>query len=163
LRRRRRRPHRECRRKASQGGCYGSSEVEIVAPARSYEAVFAGNGAGAPEERFSMGDEPMKFGRPPVGLGHVDRLEGPEDLKERLHVVLATVTGEMTVEEACAALGVGPSRLHVMRRQALEGALTALAPGRAGRPRAEPDAAAEREKLLEQKIDDLEVDLQAAL
>ena len=110
-----------------------------------------------------MGDEPMKFGRPPVGLGHVDRLEGPEDLKERLRVVLATVTGAMTVEQACSALGVGPSRLHVMRRQALEGALAGLAPGRAGRPRAEPDAAAERETLLEQKIDDLEVDLQAAL
>src|SRR5712692_1285165 len=105
----------------------------------------------------------MRHGRPPVGLGHVDRLEGPEDLKERLRVVLATITGEVGIEEACERLGVGPSRLHEMRREALEGALAGLAPGRAGRP---PAAAATertaRARELEERVRELEVELQAA-
>ena len=105
----------------------------------------------------------MRHGRPPVGLGHVDRLEGSEDLKERLRVVLATITGELTIEEACERLGVGPSRLHEMRREALEGALAGLAPGRAGRPRHETRADTDRIRQLEQKVRDLEDDLQASL
>ena len=49
----------------------------------------------------------MKLGRPPVGLAHVDRLEGPGELKERLRVLLATITGEMSVEEAWSAVDEG--------------------------------------------------------
>ena len=105
----------------------------------------------------------MRHGRPPVGVGHVDRLEGPDEVKERLRVLLATITGEMTIEEASAALGVGPSRVHEMRREALQGALAGLTPGRAGRPGKEPDPAGEEVKRLEAKISDLETDLQAAL
>jgi transposase-like protein len=105
----------------------------------------------------------MRHGRPPVGLGHVDRLQGSDDLKERLRVVLATITGDLSVEQACEHLGVGPSRLHEMRRQALEGALAGLMPARTGRPSAATDAKTDRERALEQKVQDLEVDLQAAL
>src|SRR5262245_55503213 len=105
----------------------------------------------------------MMVGRPPEGLRHVDRLEGPDELKERLRVVLATITGEMTIDEAADALGVGPSRIHEMRREALQGALAGLAPGLAGRPRSEPDPVAEDVRQLEQKIGELEEDLQAAL
>jgi len=104
----------------------------------------------------------MKLGRPPAGLDHVDRLRGPEDLKERLRTLLATITGEMSVEEACAKLAVGPSRLHEMRREALEGALEGIAPHRAGRPPS-MKIKTERESELEQKVRDLERDLQGAL
>jgi hypothetical protein len=97
-----------------------------------------------------------------VGLGHVDRLDGPDDLKVRLRILLATITGEMGIDEACAELGVSPSRLHEMRKEALEGALEALTPGRPGRPRApvEDDDRSERE--LKRRVRDLEVQLQAA-
>ena len=105
----------------------------------------------------------MKLGRPPVGLGHVDRIEGPADLKDRLRAVLATMTGEMTVDEACEHLGVGGSRLHEMRRQALEGALVGLVPGRAGRPPAGIGAKPDREYALEQRVRELEADLHGAL
>lgn len=105
----------------------------------------------------------MKLGRPPVGLGHVDRIEGPEDLKERLRAVLATLTGDMTVDQACEQLGVGPSRLHEMRRQALEGALVGLMPGRAGRPPAGTGVKTDREHALEQQVRDLEKDLHGTL
>jgi hypothetical protein len=105
----------------------------------------------------------MKLGRPPVGIAHVDRLEGSEELKERLRVLLATITGEMSVEEACATLAVGPSRLHEMRREALQAALEGLEPHRAGRPPTMKGIRTDRESELEQKVRDLERDLQGAL
>jgi transposase-like protein len=100
--------------------------------------------------------------RPPDGVGHVDRLDGPEDLKRRLRVLLETIVGGVSVVQACEELGVSESRLHELRRQALVGALGALMPRPAGRPvAAEP--ATPREEELEARIAELEVDLQAAL
>ena len=105
----------------------------------------------------------MGRGRPPVGLGHVDRLLGPESSKQRLRVILASLTGVMTVEQACHELGVGEARFHVLRREALEGALSALGPRRTGRPPA-PEPSAEERQLaeLQQEIDHLKLDLYAS-
>ncbi|OLD64727.1 MAG: hypothetical protein AUI47_04645 [Acidobacteria bacterium 13_1_40CM_2_68_5] len=100
--------------------------------------------------------------RPPEGAGHVDRLDGPEELKWRLRVLLDTLAGRVSVAQACEELGVSESRLHELRRQALVGALGALMPKPAGRP-STAETATEREKDLEARIDELEVDLQAAL
>lgn len=100
--------------------------------------------------------------RPPGGMGHVDRLDGPEDLKWRLRVLLETIVGSISVAQACEELGVSESRLHELRRQALVGALGALMPKPAGRPAAAETTTA-REKDLEARIQELEVDLQAAL
>lgn len=100
--------------------------------------------------------------RPPEGVGHVDRLDGPEDLKRRLRVLLDTLAGRVSVAQACEELGVSESRLHELRRQALEGALGALMPKPAGRP-ATAQTPPAREKELEGRIQELEVDLQAAL
>lgn len=103
----------------------------------------------------------MSTGRPPLGTEHVARLEGPEELKTRLKVLLQTLTGELTTMEACAKLGVGASRLHAMRHEVLEGALAALVPGSPGRPK---NAAEEtgRERQLEREVKDLKLELQAA-
>src|SRR5262245_59115412 len=100
--------------------------------------------------------------RPPIGVDHVEKLEGPEELKARLRVLLQTVTGELTTMEACARLGVGAARLHEMRREALEGALAALAPGRPGRPRKE-EPRPSREAELESEVKELKLALDAAL
>jgi hypothetical protein len=105
----------------------------------------------------------MGAGRPPEGVNHVDRLEGPEELKERLRVILETLTGACSIPQACERLGVSESRLHDLRREALEGALGALMPHPAGRPASSLPAGAEREAELEARVKDLEVDLQAAL
>lgn len=101
-------------------------------------------------------------GRPPKGTAHVDGLDGPEDIKYRLKVVLETIVENLSVPEACAELGVSESRLHEMRREALVGALQALLPKPSGRP-AKPPVATSREQELLARIDELEVDLQAAL
>ena len=100
--------------------------------------------------------------RPPGGVGHVDRLDGPEELKWRLRVLLDTLAGRVSVAQACEELGVSESRLHELRRQALVGALGALMPKPAGRP-ATAETTTAREKDLESRIQELEVDLQAAL
>ena len=100
--------------------------------------------------------------RPPEGAGHVDRLDGPEELKWRLRVLLDTLAGRVSVAQACEELGVSESRLHELRRQALVGALGALMPKPAGRP-ATAETTTAREKDLETRIQELEVDLQAAL
>ena len=100
--------------------------------------------------------------RPPEGVGHVDRLDGPEELKWRLRVLLETIVGRISVAQACEELGVSESRLHALRRQALVGALGALMPKPTGRPAA-AETTTTREKELEARIQELEVDLQAAL
>lgn len=91
----------------------------------------------------------------------MDRLEGPEELKQRLKVLLATLDGSKTVPEACEELGVSESRLHELRKEALEGALRALQPRPSGRP-AKPEPATPRERELQAHIEALEEDLQAA-
>jgi transposase-like protein len=69
----------------------------------------------------------------------------------------------MTVEQACRELGIGEARFHVLRREALEGALGALAPRRTGRPPAPEPTEAERQ-LAEQReeIADLKLNLYAS-
>lgn len=77
----------------------------------------------------------MTMGRPNKGIGHVDNLEvGPAE-KARLRAILATISGELSVSEACEMLGIGRARFAELRAVALQGAAEALAPGRPGRPR----------------------------
>lgn len=104
----------------------------------------------------------MGRGRPPEGLGHVERLSGPAETKQRLRTILETLSGTCTVAEACARLDVSEARFHQLRQLALEGALAGLEPGLPGRPR--PVDAAEPAELdaLRRQVSDLEIDLQAA-
>jgi transposase-like protein len=93
----------------------------------------------------------------------VDRLDGDEESKRRLRIVLATLLGELTVTEACERLGVSESRFHEMRRQALEGALESLRPGVPGRPKGvDEDPVSERLEGLERENRELRIELQAA-
>lgn len=77
----------------------------------------------------------MTNGRPNKGLGHVDGLDADATQKERLRVILATISGELSVQDACAELGIGRARFSELRRLALQGACDSLRPGSPGRPR----------------------------
>jgi len=105
----------------------------------------------------------MPAGRPPGKTGHVEPLEGANEDKRRLRIILETVAGERSVQEACEQLGVSEARFHVLRRQALQAALDGLAPGAAGRPRRVEEVDSERVRELEHEVAELKVDLQAAL
>jgi len=105
----------------------------------------------------------MARGRPPKGLSHVDSLSGSDEDRERLRVVLATLSGELSVKDASLCLGVSEARFHVLRRQALEGALSGVSPGRPGRPHREPDPSAAEVEDLRAQVKWLEEELQCAL
>ena len=60
------------------------------------------------------------------------------------------LTGTLRVQEACRRLGISKQRLGVLRQQALQAALEALAPGAPGRPRQVPAAAQEQRDALAQ-------------
>jgi hypothetical protein len=98
-------------------------------------------------------------GRPPKKLGHIDGLEGPATDKQRLGVILETITGAKTVRQACEELAVSEARLHELRRQVLQGGLAGLAPGRPGRPKKEKPAEPDGVRELKRQIRELELEL----
>ena len=99
--------------------------------------------------------------RPNKGLGHVDGLQGDQESKWRLQVILATLTGEMLVEEAYEELDIGPTQLATLRRRALQGALDALVPRALGRPRQEVTVPADEVAALRARNAELEHQLAA--
>lgn len=101
-------------------------------------------------------------GRPSLGVDHVDSLSGPAEDRRRLKLVLSTLTGERTVKSASEALGISEARFHELRKQALEGALSGIAPGLPGRPRREDPEDTERVRALEARVKWLEEELQCA-
>ena len=106
----------------------------------------------------------MAAGRPPEGPQHVNRLEGDDEAKRRLRVVLETLSGTKSIEEACDELHVSSSRFHEMRREALQSALDGLAPGASGRPRRPgPDVDPERLSKLEHENQELQAELSASM
>ena len=98
-------------------------------------------------------------GRPGLGVEHVDRLAGDAEAKRRLRVILQTLNRELSVEQACRELGVGHTRFHELRAQALQGALEGLAPRRTGRP---PSRVEATDSPLQRVVDELSHELKTA-
>lgn len=102
-------------------------------------------------------------GRPPKGTGLVDGLQASDDAREKLRIILQTVTGELSVEEGCRQLGVAETRFHDLRNEVLHSAAQALEPRRRGRPPTpEPTEEAREVDRLRQQVVDLSIDLRAA-
>ena len=103
----------------------------------------------------------MTRGRPSEGPKLVERLEGSEEAKQRLQVILRAIGGELTVDEACAELGIGKTAFFELRKRVLQASLADLEPKPVGRPRKETpaeDAEAERLKRENERLrDDLEI------
>lgn len=101
-------------------------------------------------------------GRPPKGSALVEKFTGSEEAKERLKTIVATLTGELTMEEACGHLGVGETRFLQMRDEVLQSGLAAVEPRVAGRPPRETSAEERRIWELQARVDRLEAELEAA-
>lgn len=111
---------------------------------------------------MSSEGESVKRGRPVKGSGLVDGLDGSADAKLRLKLILETVSGKSTIEEACRELGIGESRFHAMREAALAKMLAGLEPSPAGRPpKVKPEDDPERENLRKELFQ-AKLELQAA-
>ena len=65
-------------------------------------------------------------GRHPAGPDFVDKLTGDATAKERLRIVLETISGQRRVIDACAALGISEQRFDELRLEALQAAVAAL-------------------------------------
>jgi len=104
----------------------------------------------------------MERGRPPLGPGLVDTLQGPDEAKRRLKVILETVAGTRTIADACAELGICEAAFHELRKQALAAAVAGLAPRPVGRPRKDADPEQRRIQELEAQVFLLKKDLQVA-
>jgi len=98
-------------------------------------------------------------GRPNLGAHHVDGLEGSAASKERLRVILKTLSGEITVKEACSRLGLSPARFDELRTQALQAAVMGLEPKPMGRPRTVLSAEDATTRKLTARIQELEEDV----
>jgi hypothetical protein len=90
-------------------------------------------------------------GRKPSGPAAVERLPASPQAKERLRVILETLTGTCRISQACARLQVSEQRFDQLRTQVLQAALDCLEPRPLGRPRrpAVPAAVADLETRLE--------------
>jgi len=100
-------------------------------------------------------------GRRPAGPEYVDKLDGSTPSKQRLRVILETIAGHRTVQEACAQLGLGEVRFNQLRQEALQGALSTLEPKPAGRPRTSTPEE-ERIQALQQSLADKDSELHEA-
>jgi hypothetical protein len=99
-------------------------------------------------------------GRRPGGPECVAGLEGSDEAKERLKVVLEVVAGRCRVFEACQRLGISEPRFHQLREEALQGAVAALEARPAGRPRR--TAVEEQVSQLQTQMQQRELELRLA-
>jgi transposase-like protein len=82
--------------------------------------------------------------------------------RQRLKVMLETISGQKRIAEACEELGIGEAQFHKLRHKMLAGALSTLEPLVSGRPpmvKAEND---ERIAGMQEEIRQLRIDLRAA-
>ena len=94
-----------------------------------------------------------------MGPALADRVAASEQARTRLKVLLETITGDKTMDEACRALGIQKTQLFKLRARVLEAAAAALEPGPVGRPPQTVDPQAARIAELETRIKQLEVEL----
>ena len=99
-------------------------------------------------------------GRYPSGPEYVDHLEGSPQAKQRLRVVLETMTGKYRVQEACQLLDICEQRFHQLRVELLQAALEQLEAKPTGRPRRQPLPM--ETQVLQEKLADMELELQVS-
>jgi transposase-like protein len=101
-------------------------------------------------------------GRPGRGVEHVERVDSSEPTKQRLRLILQTLSGELSVSAASEMLGVSEPHFHRLRERALTGAAEALEPRPAGRPAILRTASDERVAELEEKLEQMKLELHAS-
>ena len=70
-----------------------------------------------------QGYDLMKPGRPPKKANLVEHLDADPNTKERLKVLLQSITGELSVDHASRKLGISHARFFELRATMLQGAL----------------------------------------
>jgi hypothetical protein len=102
-------------------------------------------------------------GRKPMGPALVQHLPGSERAKQRLEVILETIAGQGTIDQACQRLGVSPAMFHQLRTDVLAAGLARLEPQPLGRPPHRATTEEARCEDLERRIAELESELKLAV
>jgi hypothetical protein len=100
-------------------------------------------------------------GRWPSGPEYVQHLHGSAPAKERLQVVLETMTGDCRVGQACQRLGISEQRFYQLRLELLQAALERLEARPAGRPRQQAPVTVAEVAALREQLDEMEMELAA--
>ena len=101
-------------------------------------------------------------GRPVLGAKLAQGTEGSKAAQQRLAVMLATLAGTITIDQACRKLGIGRSRFHTLRNQLLQQAAVWLEPRPRGPRPQVPDLRDQQLQQLQEQVTQLKLDLYAA-
>ena len=105
---------------------------------------------------------PSRRGRPHEGAELVDKLDDcSEEARQRLKVIFQTLAGDLLVEEACQALGIGRSAFNKLRSQFIDNAVELLEPRTPGRKKKIVSAEQLENQRLRTEIERLTLELQA--
>lgn len=100
-----------------------------------------------------------KRGRPVKGAAFSEDVPGSEVARLRLKVILQTLAGELSIEQACGVLSVNRSRFHALRRAFLAGAAGLLEPRQPGPARYAPSAEELETRRLRDEVARLKFEL----
>jgi hypothetical protein len=103
-----------------------------------------------------------RAGRKPLGPNLVEHLEGSQRAKQRLEVILETITGRLTIDQASQRLGIRPAMFYRLRTEVLEASLARLEPRPVGRPPHRASTEETRNAELECQLAELKSELTLA-
>jgi hypothetical protein len=104
----------------------------------------------------------MRAGRKPLGPALVQHLNGSERAKQRLELILETIAGRLTIEEACRQLGIEHAMFYELRTDVLKAGLARLEPRPMGRPRRLISIEDLQSAELQSRVEQLESELKLA-
>lgn len=104
----------------------------------------------------------MARGRRTDGPKKATNMDGTNEAKRRLKVILEVISEKRTVKSACEELGISEARYHELEHVALQGAVDSLEPKPAGRPPAEAPAVDAKKAALEEEVKELRIELRAS-
>jgi len=111
---------------------------------------------------FVKGIMPTRRGRPREGAELVDKLDDcSEEARRRLKVIFQTLAGDLTVEQACRALGIHRSAFNKLRSGFIENAVELLEPKTPGRKKKTITAEQLENQRLREENDRLKLELEA--
>ena len=113
------------------------------------------------EDRNTENTGKLRRGRKPSGVKLVDKFDGSELAKERLKVILQTLSGEKSVVDACEILEVNEAAFYKLRERFLSESVELLEPRKVGRKQQMPDEQSQHIKALEEEVRDLKFEVEA--
>jgi len=102
------------------------------------------------------------LGRKTMGPKLAENAAGSALAKQRLRLILETVSGQIPIPQACEELGISEAMFHKMRTRFIDEAAGLLEPRKSG-PKAE-EISPEQAKIerLESQVRELSIDLEAS-